>query len=74
MRERILVVVVAFLIAVLPSAGVLLLFWIVIKALLEADRRERAAEARFDAQRRADKDGRSPGAGDIPERGAGGRA
>ena len=65
---------VAFLIAVLPSAGVLLLFWIVIKALLEADRRERAAEARFDAQRRAGEDGGSPGAGDIPERGAGGRA
>jgi hypothetical protein len=46
------VVVVAFLIALLPSAGVLFIFWIGIRALVQADRRERAAQARFEAQRR----------------------
>lgn len=65
---------VAFLLAVLPSAGVLVLFWIVIRSLIEADRRERAAEARFDAQRRSDNGAASPAGGDIPERGTGGRA
>jgi hypothetical protein len=50
-------VVVAFLIALLPSLGALFIFWIGIKALLEGDRRERAAEARFEAQRRADNHG-----------------
>lgn len=40
---------VAFLLAVLPSAGVLLIFWIAIRSLVEADRRERAAQARLEA-------------------------
>ena len=57
--ERILDVVVAFLIALLPSVGVLLIFWIGIRALLAADRRERAAQARFEAQRRPDNRGAS---------------
>jgi threonine/homoserine/homoserine lactone efflux protein len=52
--------VVAFLIALLPSAGVLLIFWIGIRALLEADRRERAAQARFEAAARAHNHGTSP--------------
>jgi threonine/homoserine/homoserine lactone efflux protein len=40
-----------FLLALLPSAGVLFIFYLAIKAILEADRRERAAVARMDAQR-----------------------
>jgi threonine/homoserine/homoserine lactone efflux protein len=40
--------VVPFLLAVLPSAGVLFLFWLAIKALVEADRRERLAQARLE--------------------------
>ena len=43
---------VAFLVALVPSAGVLFIFWIAIKALLEADRRERAAQARIEAEQR----------------------
>jgi threonine/homoserine/homoserine lactone efflux protein len=48
------VVVVAFLIALLPSVGALFIFWMGIRALLEADRRERAAQAGFEARRRPD--------------------
>ncbi len=44
--------VVAFLVALVPSAGVLFLFWIAIKALIEGDRRERAAQARIEAEQR----------------------
>jgi hypothetical protein len=40
--------VVDFLLALVPSAGVLLLFWIVIKGMVEADRRERIAQARLE--------------------------
>jgi hypothetical protein len=40
--------VVAFLLAVLPSAGVLFVFYLGIKALVEADRRERLAQARIE--------------------------
>jgi threonine/homoserine/homoserine lactone efflux protein len=40
---------VAFLLAVLPSAGVLFLFWIGIRSLVQADRRERLAQARIEA-------------------------
>jgi threonine/homoserine/homoserine lactone efflux protein len=44
--------VVAFLIALVPSIGVLFIFWLGIRALLEADRRERAAQARIEAAER----------------------
>jgi threonine/homoserine/homoserine lactone efflux protein len=44
--------VTSFLVAVLPSAGVLFLFWLVIRAIFEADRRERSAQARFEAAER----------------------
>ncbi len=54
--------VVNFLIAVLPSAGVLFIFWLGIRALLEADRRERTARARIEAEQ--DAAARRPGAGD----------
>jgi hypothetical protein len=40
--------VVEFLLALVPSAGVLFLFWIVIKGIVEADRRERIAQARLE--------------------------
>ena len=38
-----------FLEAIIPSLGVLFLFWLTIRALISADRRERAAQARWDA-------------------------
>jgi hypothetical protein len=41
-----------FLVALVPSAGMLLIFWLVIKALIEGDRRERAAEARMNVSAR----------------------
>ena len=37
------------LVAILPSTGVLVLFVIAIRALVGADRRERAAQARWEA-------------------------
>lgn len=40
-----------YFLAIFPSAGVLLLFWLAMKALFEGDRRERAAEAQFDRER-----------------------
>ncbi len=36
------------LLALIPSLGVLFLFVVVIKAMLEGDRRERAAQARLE--------------------------
>lgn len=36
--------------AVIPSAGVGLLFWIVIKNLIEGDRKERLAHSQWDAE------------------------
>ena len=37
------------LVAVIPSVGVLFLFWLALRAILQADRRERVAQARLDA-------------------------
>jgi hypothetical protein len=51
--------VVGFLIALLPSLGALFIFWIGMRALLHADRRERAAQARFEAQARRENRGPS---------------
>lgn len=39
--------------ALLPSVGVGLIFWLVIRALMNADRTERAALARMDAEEKA---------------------
>lgn len=39
-----------FLKALLPTIGVMIFFWIGIRALVQADRRERAAQIRFEAQ------------------------
>jgi hypothetical protein len=44
------VTVVPFLISVVPSVGVTFLFWAVIRALFQADRRERAAQARIEVE------------------------
>lgn len=37
--------------ALIPSAGLLFLFYVIMKGILEADRRERAAERRWQAER-----------------------
>ena len=47
-----------FLTAVIPSLGVLLIFWVAIRALVQADRRERSAQARIEAAERREN---SPG-------------
>jgi hypothetical protein len=50
------------LLALIPSLGVLFLFVVVLKAMLEGDRRERAAQARF--EREQDERARRSPAGD----------
>ena len=42
--------------ALLPSVGVGLIFWLVIRSLMNADRTERAALARMDAAEAAEPD------------------
>lgn len=42
--------VVPFLVSIVPSAGALFLFWFILRAILQADRRERAAIARYEAE------------------------
>ena len=42
------------LIAVIPTAGVLFMFWVGMRALVQADRRERQAQARIEAIERHD--------------------
>jgi hypothetical protein len=37
--------------ALIPSAGVVFIFWLAIRGLIQADRRERAAQARIAASR-----------------------
>lgn len=40
--------------ALLPSIGLLYLFWVIMKHILEGDRRERAAQRLWEAQQDAD--------------------
>ena len=40
----------AFIAAVIPTAGVLFIFWLGIRAMLQADRRERQAIARLESR------------------------
>ncbi len=40
-----------YIAAVIPSAGVGLLFWLVIKNMIEGDRKERLAHSQWDAER-----------------------
>jgi hypothetical protein len=42
-----------YLAAILPSVGVLLLFVLAIRAMFQADRRERLAQAKWERQERA---------------------
>jgi arginine exporter protein ArgO len=44
--------VTGFLVALVPTIGVLFIFWIGMRALVQADRRERAAQARIEAAER----------------------
>jgi hypothetical protein len=41
--------------ALLPSIGLLFLFWVILKHIVEGDRRERAALREWEAKRRAEK-------------------
>ena len=52
------------LLALIPSLGVLFLFVIVLKAMLESDRRERAAQARL--EREEDERRRRASGTDLP--------
>jgi hypothetical protein len=63
--------VTAFLIALVPSVGVLLIFWVGIRALVQADRRERAAQARIEAAERLRNPAAAPIRADSPTAGAG---
>jgi len=47
------------LIALVPSVGVLAIFVFVVKAMLEGDRRERAAQAKWEREQANDDDDRS---------------
>ena len=42
-----------YIAALIPSAGVGFLFWLVIKNMIEGDRRERLAHSQWDAQQAA---------------------
>ena len=43
-----------YIAALIPSAGVGFLFWLVIKNMIEGDRKERLAHSQWDAQQPAD--------------------
>jgi hypothetical protein len=43
--------VTTIIVGLVPSIGLGLIFWYVMRAIIRADRNERAAEARFDAER-----------------------
>ncbi len=43
----------AVLISIIPSIGVALIFWYVMRAVIRADRRERAELAKYDAEEAA---------------------
>ena len=51
--------------ALIPSAGLLFLFWVILKHLVEGDRRERAALRRWEAEQDA-KASNTP-TGSVPE-------
>ncbi len=51
------------LVAIVPSVGALFLFWIALRAILQADRRERLAQARNEAAEDAAAARAAPGTG-----------
>lgn len=57
--------VMPYVLALAPTIGVATLFYFVIKSILEGDRRERLAQARWEAEHRGP--GAAPGTG-RPER------
>jgi hypothetical protein len=52
--------------ALIPSAGLLLLFWMALRAIVQADRRERAAEAKWNREHGGPAPGAAAG-GERPE-------
>lgn len=46
--------------ALIPSIGLLFLFWVILKHLLEGDRRERAAIRRWEEEQAAEQAGGGP--------------
>lgn len=46
--------------ALIPSIGLLFLFWVILKHLLEGDRRERAAIRRWEEEQAAARSARGP--------------
>lgn len=60
-----------FLIALFPSIGVLFIFWMGIRALVQADRRERAAQARIEAAERLRNRAATASGQDLPAAGTG---
>lgn len=51
--------------ALLPTAGVAFLFYLVIKAMIEGDRRERLAHSQWEAQQEGH--AKKPHSDDLPE-------
>ena len=51
--------------ALLPTAGVAFLFYVVIKAMLEGDRRERLAHSKWEAEQ--DRMQKRNNSGDLPQ-------
>ncbi len=54
--------VLEFAAALIPSVGVGLLFWFVVRAIISADRKERAAVAQFDRDENRQK---APDSGEL---------
>jgi hypothetical protein len=49
--------VMPYVLALVPTVGVAWLFYVIIKNILEGDRRERIAQAKWESARRADTPG-----------------
>ncbi|MGL5816093.1 MAG: hypothetical protein ACRCYR_00910 [Phycicoccus sp.] len=57
-----------YLAAIVPTIGVAVLFYFIVKAMMEGDRRERLAQSQLEAERdRAEPDARSSAADDGPD-------
>ncbi len=56
--------------ALLPTVGLLYLFWVIMKHILEGDRRERAAQRLWEAEQDAAAAGKAAAEDDSSERNA----